>query len=272
MRRVLVARLPAAGDPAQLDRAEAKHLFSVLRLENGDQVEAMDGSGRAVVAGLRRSSGGRAELVFVAEATRRAGEVVPVSVEIALLKPDAMAWAVEKCVELGVERLLVMTTERSVPRPDSKGPKVVRDRLQRVADQSLKQCGRRRRLEVEGPLPLSELLEARKAEPARPRLWCDEAAEGAVALRDLCAGPSPLLGSPAIAEVRLLVGPEGGWTRNERELLARAPDVTRVTLGPNVLRAETAALFAASWVTGTLRAALTLTGASGDKVSGGTHL
>jgi 16S rRNA (uracil1498-N3)-methyltransferase len=115
---------------------------------------------------------------------------------------------------------------------DKKGPEAFVDRWQKIADQALKQCGRLYRLEVAAPRPLSALL-AEKAS----RVWTDEGTKD----------HSPPLGAwlreSKPTALHLLIGPEGGWSGNERRQLNPLP---AVSLGPLILRAETAALYAAT--------------------------
>jgi 16S rRNA (uracil1498-N3)-methyltransferase len=100
------------------------------------------------------------------------------------------------------------------------------------------------------PTPLETLLRSFPAAPDRARLWCDEGDRE----------QTPFLGSwlerniSAQQELRLLIGPEGGWSENERSGLMREPNgIHRVSLGPLVLRAETAAIFSASLITAAFR-------------------
>src|SRR5688500_17180196 len=110
MRRLLCARIPSPGNPTELAPDEAHHATKVLRLGDGSPVEAMDGAGTASAAVLRLR--GKTALLEAGPAgagagIRRArpGEVVALDIEMAILKGDAMEWAIEKCVELGVRRV-----------------------------------------------------------------------------------------------------------------------------------------------------------------------
>jgi 16S rRNA (uracil1498-N3)-methyltransferase len=248
MKRVLCSGLPRPGHPAELSPTEAHHAVKVLRLRNGDRVEAIDGQGGVALATLElRGERVRLEHAGEARATAASAEqVAPLTLELAVLKGDAMEWAIEKAVELGVRRLVPVLTAHTVVQVGGKGPEAFRERWQRIADQALKQCGRLERLEVEPPIALEEML-ARPLAAGEARACADEAARdgGAPPLSDW------LSASPATA-LRFLIGPEGGWSVSERELLERSTE--RVSLGPNVLRAETAALFAASLAVARLRA------------------
>jgi 16S rRNA (uracil1498-N3)-methyltransferase len=129
-------------------------------------------------------------------------------------KGDRLEWLVQKCTEVGVARLVLVDAERSVVRWDPDRAAKQLDRLRRIAAEAAMQSRRTWLPEVVGPRPAAEVLpDAAVAEPGgRP-----------VAARDSC----------------IAVGPEGGWSAAE---VARAGD--RVSLGPNVLRVETAAVVA----------------------------
>jgi 16S rRNA (uracil1498-N3)-methyltransferase len=250
MKRVLCARLPQAGRSEPLPEKEAEHVTRVLRLRDGDTLEALDGQGHAAIVTLRMRAGG-ATLEFLEAVAPQHSPASPLILEMAILKGDAMEWVVEKAVELGVKRLVPLQTAHTVVQIKNKGPEIFRERWQKIADQALKQCGRLDRLEILPPAPLEEWIAHHPAQKNTPRLWCDEAAKGELAGSvDLAKWLSGALASGLPKEVRLLIGPEGGWSEHERHLLGPS---TQISLGPYILRGETAALYAVSLVIATLR-------------------
>ena len=252
MKRVLCEKLPEPHRPTVLSEAEATHLTRVFRLKDGDKVEAMDGKGHQALVTLR-TRGGAARLEFLEKAvtaTSESNQLVPVVLEMAVLKGDAMEWVVEKAVELGIGTLIPVVTAHTVVQLDKKGPEAFRERWQKIADQALKQCGRLDRLEIKTPVELEDLVAQTSQSP---RLWCDEGArEKAGTLMGWLKGSSELLGNSSEAQssspLHVLIGPEGGWSDLEREILTRSSQNIPVSLGPLVLRAETAAIFALSLV------------------------
>ena len=246
MKRVLCPKLPTPGHPVELPENEARHATQVLRLRDGDEIEAIDGKGNAVVTTLRVRGGPvRLECSGNAPVVRGSGrqEIVPVSLELSVLKGDAMEWVVEKAVELGVRRLVPTLTSHTVVQVDRKGPEFFQQRWQKIADQALKQCGRLERMEIHAPLGLEEVLLRSPHSAKKPRLWCDEAVA-----KDGEFLQNRLNGLQNVDEVSLLIGPEGGWSQTERDRLLSPSSGAgeRVSLGPLTLRAETAALFAIS--------------------------
>lgn len=269
MKRVLCPQLPKPGRPTPLPQSEADHVVRVLRLRDGDVLEAMDGQGRSarVTLRVRGDQGPRLEHrdeTPGAEPSPSSGRasVPPVILEAAVLKGEAMEWLVEKSVELGVCSLIPTLTAHTVVQIRGKGPEAFRERWQKIADQALKQCGRLDKLTVETPRTLDELLARNPSKPDEIRLWCDEAsrAEAPYLMSWLTDHQKSLSSCRAI---RILVGPEGGWSHDEREMLAaigRAEpgSLQRIGLGPWILRGETAAIFASSLVIAGFRAGETL--------------
>jgi len=241
-KRVLCQALPTPHHPTPLEESEATHATRVLRLKDGDVVEAMDGNGHAALTHLRTRNG-PARLEFISSSVAGAPEqLVPVILEMAVLKGEAMEWVVEKAVELGVTTLAPVLTAHTVVQMDRKGPEAFRERWQKIADQALKQCGRLARLEVQAPCALEELV-AKPVSARAQRIWCNEAErDGSQSLLDWLEKSRERDFSP----LHLLVGPEGGWSAQERDLFSRESGLAQVSLGPLVLRAETAAIFATS--------------------------
>lgn len=185
------------------------HVFRVLRLRAGEEVTVSDGTG-----GWRSCRLGRGlALEPVAEAERRARPAPEITIGLAPVKGDRPEWAVQKLTEVGVDRIVFVATARAVVRWE--GDRLDRQlaRLRRVAREAAMQSRRAFLPAVEGVVPVASLSGAALAHP----------------------GGSP----PSLARPVVVVGPEGGWDPAE---LATAPAL--VDLGPNTLRAETAAVAA----------------------------
>ena len=244
MKRILCPELPTRFKPASLEEGEAHHALKVLRLKDGDEVEAMDGKGGLVRAILRLRNGKPVlELRELNEhsSTRSPPEMhsFPVILEAAVLKGDAMEWMIEKAVELGVAEIVPLLTAHTVVQVGGKGPEAFQNRWQKIADQALKQCGRTHALRVHAPIELSQRLAEAPSGKSLTRLWANEAARhDAVPLLKWIESPPP----GSLKTISLLTGPEGGWSAKEVELLSHE---LKISLGPWVLRAETAALLGA---------------------------
>jgi 16S rRNA (uracil1498-N3)-methyltransferase len=144
---------------------------------------------------------------------------------------------VQKAVELGASRLQpVLTRHTQVSRVNS-------ERMRANVIEAAEQCGILGLADVEGPVPLERFLAQRAGE--RLLVFCDEAAKVADPLQTLREAS----GSPGID---VLIGPEGGFAEDERASLARQPRVLRLSLGPRILRADTAAVAALALVQASL--------------------
>ena len=201
-------------DAPQLDDDDRHHLVKVLRLRPGAPVTAADGAGR-----LRRCRLGRAG------ALEACGEVVlvpPVSpaltVGVALTKGARPELAVQKLTELGIERIVPFVAARSVVRWDDERARQRCRRLARIAREAA--------------------MQSRRAYLPRVDDLTDVAVLAALPGAALCQRGG---GSPSLARPTVLVGPEGGWASSELAL-----GLPFVGLGPQVLRAETAAIAVAS--------------------------
>jgi 16S rRNA (uracil1498-N3)-methyltransferase len=220
--RLIVPALGAPGETLQLSREEASHARA-RRLGPGDAVLLSDGSGVEAVAEIVRLSRGEA-VVRVSEIVVRRTRTTPVTLYLAGLKPERLAWAVEKATELDAARVVIVRTGRTQSFRVSAG---LVPRLDRIARESSKQCGRADWPAISGPVDLARVLEE---ERCAHRLLFD--ADGNRFPRRLDLLPSALL-----------VGPEGGWTNPEKtEATKRGWKVVALPAGP--LRAETAAIAA----------------------------
>jgi 16S rRNA (uracil1498-N3)-methyltransferase len=221
------------GGVAELVGDSARHLTRVLRVEPGQRYEISDGRS-AWLAEIAEAGGPR--VVFrVIEPVETAELAVRITLCAALIKFDRLEWMIEKTTELGVDRIQPVEAARSEKGLLQASVKRA-ERWARIAREAAEQSRRLRAPEI---LPAAGLEACLAAGPdARYRL-------------EECDAP-PLARLLAVApkggdEVRLLVGPEGGWTEEERQAAARAGWLP-ASLGPRVLRAETAAIAAVAVV------------------------
>lgn len=246
MRRLFSADI--AEDRVTLDEEQARHARKVLRLKPGESVELFDGRGRIAEGKLDVQAGKAAVQV-----ARRWEEKPPrprLELAVAMPKGSRADVLVEKVSELGVDRLIPMHTARSVV---AVGETKV-DRLRRLAVASAKQSGRAHLMEVAEVSDFSDVLA--EAGEAAVATGDGKVSGGASAGRRLLLitdadgvgtiGPGDLLESLGkVTRVRVLVGPEGGWTVGEREAADEAGFVPW-RMGPFTLRVETAAMAAAA--------------------------
>lgn len=232
LRRFLVE--PGRLHPGEvpLPAEEAAHARKVLRLAPGAEVELIDGLGRRARGVLCRldKTGGACRVETVEQAAPPAPRLVLCP---GLLKAPAMDLLAVKLTELAVDQVRPVLTQRAVPK-EGGGSK--QQRWQRLAGQALKQCGAARAPEFMAPASLEEVLAAAPPEAAKLLLYEDE--ERASLAR-------ALPGLSGAGEVWALIGPEGGFTREEAAQ-AVAAGFLSCRLPHAILRAETASLALAS--------------------------
>jgi 16S rRNA (uracil1498-N3)-methyltransferase len=224
---------PIDGEVAELSGPEAHHLLHVMRRGVGARVTLVDGSGAEFLAEVTAVSRRDAMLAIVER--RLVDRELPhnLVVGVALPKGDRQKVLVEKLTELGVTRLVPLETERGVATASAGSI----DKLRRAVIEASKQCRRTRWMEIE-PAPFAAFLANPWGVVATP-----------VAGRRLIAHPGadPLVGTPFGGPVAVAVGPEGGFSDAEVES-ATVAGWRPVSLGPRVLRIETAAVALAAIV------------------------
>jgi 16S rRNA (uracil1498-N3)-methyltransferase len=216
-----------AGGTVALERAQAHYLSHVLRLTSGDSVlvfNGRDGEWSAILEG-----GGKRTSLVVDAKTRQQTVVADLHYLFAPLKAARLDYMVQKAVEMGVSRLApVLTRHGQVTR-------VNLERMRANAIEAAEQCGILALPEIAEPMPLSRYLADR--DPARLLVFCDEDADAANPAAALAKASAP-------SGLAVLVGPEGGFAEDERAALVKQPNVVRLSLGPRILRADTAGVAA----------------------------
>ena len=227
---------PPAGNRGVLEGDEARHLTRVLRAKVGDAVSLFDGKGREWPARVAAIGRDHVEL----DAGEPQVDALPVGVRltlaVALPKGDRQKWMVEKLTELGAARLVPLETTRGVAEATASA----QARLERVVIEACKQCGRNTLMEIAAGRPLDRLL-------------AEISASACVVIAHPGGRPLDAVAVPTTAtEMIALVGPEGGFTDEELCTVDRAGAI-RISLGPHILRVETAAIaLAARMIASTL--------------------
>lgn len=220
-----------AGPQVELDGDEAHHLSRVLRLPVGERVEIFDGKGRAAPAEVTDISKRTVTLRVAGPPVTTPRPLPAIHLLVAAPKSDRLRWLIEKAAELGVARVSLLQTARSVVHPGA--GKL--DRLNAAVISACKQCNRNDLMTIDPPRPFAEVVE-------------EAAATGhlfLIATLDtpgIAAQQSRLQSAPAVT---LAIGPEGDWTPDE-VALALHQGAVPIGLGPLVLRVETAAIAAIS--------------------------
>lgn len=220
----LFVRVPLSeGASIELDAAQVNYLGNVMRLGPDGEVLLFDGQSGEWLG--RVAQAGRKHMTLTVERRTREPESIPdVWLAFAPVKRAQTDWLVEKATELGAARLLPVMTQRTI------AERVKLERLEAISVEAAEQCGRTRLPEIATPIGLKPLIDLRDE---RRRLYFADEEGGETAAGAFRPGPA-----------LILIGPEGGFTDEERALIRAAPNAVPVSLGPRILRAETAALTA----------------------------
>lgn len=216
---------------------DVKHAVKVLRLGPGDVVEILDGAGRAARARIDRAGKEDVILARLDEYTPGGEPPVKVTLVQGLAKGEKMDLVIQKATELGVAEIIPLVCHRSVVRLEGGKAAERQQRWQRVALEAAKQCRRARVPEVYRPQGLDEVLDGIPEGAACFLPWEGE--------REQSFGQ--LLMGDNHGRVYIFIGPEGGFEAFEVDR-ARQRGVVTVTLGPRILRTETAGLVCLSLI------------------------
>ena len=230
--RLFVDAALAPGETVALERSQSNYLGNVLRLAAGESIlvfNGRDGEWQASIAGRKRPD----SLAIIAQ-TRPQDGLPDLAYVFAPLKHARLDYMVQKAVEMGASSLQpVLTRFTQVSRVNG-------DRMRANVVEAAEQCGILSIAEIAEPITLDRYLSQRNEQ--RLLVFCDEEAEIVNPLRALQGGPAAPNG------IDVLIGPEGGFAEEERAVLVRQKRTLRLSLGPRILRADTAAVAALALV------------------------
>jgi 16S rRNA (uracil1498-N3)-methyltransferase len=216
------------GERIALERNQSNYLGNVLRLSAGGTIlvfNGRDGEWKAAIEGRKRPDG-----LAIVSRTRPQDRLPDIAYIFAPLKHARLDYMVQKAVEMGASVLQpVLTRHTQVSRVNS-------ERMRANVIEAAEQCGILSLAEVAEPVALDRYLDKRDRE--RLLVFCDEAADIHDPIEALRQRPTPPDG------IDVLIGPEGGFAEEERALLLRQPSTLRLSLGPRILRADTAGVAA----------------------------
>jgi 16S rRNA (uracil1498-N3)-methyltransferase len=214
----------------ELPERVSQQISRVLRLRSGDQISLFDGRGNEAIAVVETVS--RKSVVATIPHEPWTG-ITPGAPEIqigmSLIKADGFDMVVQKSTELGVSAITAIEASRSVVSLPADRARSRIDRWRRIAIEALEQCERADSVDINGPMPFEQAL---REVSASTKLIAAERADALPLADQLPTGTD---------SVYVLIGPEGGFSEPELELAERF-GFSRVTLGPTILRSETAAI------------------------------
>ena len=215
--------------------SDAMHISKVLRLKTGDMISVFDGRGHAFECRIRSVSPDKVAVIVEKARPSKTESHVNITFAQAMLKSKKMDTLIRQATELGISRWAPFYSERSVPTPDRKRLATRLERWNKISREALKQCGRDIFMEVLQPMPMEEVLRQGRACDHKIIFWeCESAFPEA---------PVPMP-QEQIKSLMVVVGPEGGFSAQEVDL-AKSLGYVTMSLGPRILKAETAAVTAA---------------------------
>jgi 16S rRNA (uracil1498-N3)-methyltransferase len=228
------------GSIATLSADETHHLMHVLRMTPGDAAFVFDGCGNEYPCSLRGFSDNHAQLEIDGSPL---DNIVESSLDLtlaqALAKGEKFDFIIQKATELGVSKIAPLVTRYADVRLDENQTPRRIERWKRISLEALKQCGRRKLVEITAPCTVPAFVGAANRSPIQdsPHVSLLFSERGGVALTEALTEVSKS------SQLTALIGPEGGWSDDELEILNES-GCRSVTLGPRVLRTETAAIAA----------------------------
>lgn len=233
--RLYVEAPLAAGVHVAVNEEQAHYLTNVLRMATGSTLlvfNGRDGEWRATIAATKK----RAATLTIESQTRPQTSAQDLDYLFAPLKRSRLDYMIQKAVEMGVSQLRPIMTRYTI------AERVNLNRMRANAIEAAEQCGVLAVPEVLPPQDFDAVLKS--WDIARTLIFCDEDA--------VSANPIDVLSKLKPGPLAVIIGPEGGFSEAERDALLGQPFVKRVSLGPRVMRADTAAVAALSLVNATL--------------------
>lgn len=226
MPQFLINKASIKDNIATISGNDAKHISQVLRLKTGDWLMLTDGcgnrwQGKIISSSTKNVSASLTILPSNDQTTE------PITLAQAMIKSDRFEWIIQKSVELGCSQIIPFTSERTI----ISGSK--QERWQKIAFEAAKQCGTAIRPKIEEPISFNELLKRLKQFQRTILFWEGEQSQ-------TLSNPKPVTRN---SQTLLIIGPEGGFTKDEVNSAKEAGAVT-CSLGPLILRVETAAIAA----------------------------
>jgi 16S rRNA (uracil1498-N3)-methyltransferase len=235
MRRFFIEQSKITSTKIFITGSDAAHIKKVLRMKSGDRIGLFDGRGFEYEARIENLLAGSIEVLITKRFLSASESPVQIIAAQALLKDKKMDSLARQLTEIGVARLIPFTSIRSVPRPDKKRLSARRKRWEKIAIEALKQCRRGHVTEIGETITFNDVIKIDDECDLKIVFWENESkpiGDAAQQVHDRHC-----------RKILAVLGPEGGFTEKEIED-ARACGFFTVSLGPRILRAETAAIAA----------------------------
>lgn len=235
MRRFFIEQTKITSTKIFITGSDAAHIKKVLRMKSGDRIGLFDGKGFEYEARIENLLAGSIEVSITKRFLSASESPVQIIVAQALLKDKKMDSLTRQLTEIGVARLIPFTSIRSVPRPDKKRLSTRRKRWEKIAIEALKQCRRGHVTEIGETITFNDAIKIGDECDLKIVFWENELKPISDAVQQMH--------DRHCRKILAVLGPEGGFTEKEIED-AKACGFVTASLGPRILRAETAAVAA----------------------------
>jgi len=232
MHRFIVNSQNIYGQTLEIKGEEARHITKVLRKKIGDQIAVFDGSGKEYLVEIKQMLNGSVIGAILQETEADTEPEIEVCLAQCLTKGTKMDFIVQKCTEIGVTEIMPVESMRTIVHWNSQKAQEKQERWQRIAQEAAKQSKRVKVPRVAPVLPLTEILKLGKGYDLSFMLWEGE--------RDSCF-KELIQQNRQAKRIFVLIGPEGGFSAEEVDLARRA-GIKPVSIGPRILRTETAGM------------------------------
>jgi RNA methyltransferase, RsmE family len=237
MSRFFVPKGSVKGNSIYITGLEAHHILDVMRLKVSDEVVVFDGTGKEYTGVVKTADNRSLEVLIKSTRETSAGSGPAITLIQAITKKDKMDYIAEKATELGVSRIIPVTTERTIPEWDDEKKASIVERWRKIAREAAKQCGRADIPDISRIISINEAVSDVKDHDLKMiAVLSDKAIKLKDALKD---------GSGK--NITIAIGPEGDFTPKEAED-ALKEGFRIVSLGPRVLKSDTAGLAVLSMI------------------------
>ncbi len=222
-----ITELPSKGC---ITGQDAKHIFKVLRKKRGDNIAITDGNGKDYNSIILNATPESIEIKIIEKSDSITESFIDITLGSGMLKDKKMDFVIKHITQLGVKKWIPFFCERSIPSPNIIKMKNRKKRWESIAKESLKQCNRSCLPEISEPLNFETLIKQSENHDLKIAFW----EKSGQKIKTLQNSVSP-------KKIIILIGPEGGFSKKEI-LMAREKGFLSYSLGPRILRAETASI------------------------------
>ena len=230
MQKFIIQNINTIPSKANIQGQDAKHISKVLRLNKGDRIEITNGEGKDFTAIITFVSPVNIELDIIDEYDSLTESPIDITLGSGMLKDKKMDLVIKHLTQLGIQKWIPFFCERSIPTPDIKRMGNRKKRWEIIARESLKQCQRSRLPQISKPLTFEKLINQSASYDLKIAFW-----------KKATQRLNTLEKAASNKKILLLIGPEGGFSKNEIKS-AEEKGFRSYSLGPRILRAETASI------------------------------